>query len=150
MNKDLFFVGLQFLLFAAYFMDFPLLDFTLPTWIGYCCLAMFILGVVIIILGIVSLNDNITPFPTPKKSSDLISNGIYGLIRHPIYSGIFLSMFCYALYSGSGFRLLVAALMLLVFYYKSDYEESLLLARYKRYQSYKEKTGRFFPKKSSR
>ena len=131
-------------------MDIPLYYFGLSGWLGYASLGLLLLGIVVIVFGIISLNENITPFPTPKKGSDLISNGIYSYIRHPIYTGIFLSMLAYALYSGSGFRLVVSGLMLLVFYFKSDYEESLLMERYKRYRTYKQKTGRFFPKKTSK
>lgn len=143
-------MALQFLLFAAYFVDLALFSFNLPDWVGYVCLALFLMGTVIIALGIISLNENLTPFPTPKKGADLISNGIYGMVRHPIYSGIFLSMLAYGVYSGSGFRLLVALCLLVVFYYKSDYEERLLIERYQRYQMYKQKTGRFFPKRPSK
>jgi len=140
---------MQFLLFAAYFMDIDLFSFILPLWAGYLCWFVFGVGVGIIVWGVISLNDNLTPMPRPKKTGDLISNGIYRFIRHPIYTGIFLSLLGYALYCQSGFRLTIACLMLLVFYYKSDYEESLLLERYEGYVAYKKKTGRFFPRKGS-
>lgn len=146
LNKDLLYVGAQFLLFAAYFMNFQFLELPALSWLSYPSLVVFGLGVLMIVWGIVSLNDNLTPLPTPKRSSDLISHGIYKYVRHPIYSGIVIAMLGYALFSGSGFRLVVTVLLLVVFYFKSNYEESMLLERYATYHSYKKCTGRFLPR----
>lgn len=115
-------------------------------WMRYPSAVLSALGVFMIVWGIVSLNDNLTPIPAPKRSSDLISHGIYKYVRHPIYSGIVISMLGYALFSGSGFRLIVTVCLLIVFYFKSSYEESMLLKCYETYDSYKKSTGRFFPR----
>ena len=103
------------------------------------------LGGLIIVLGVINLNENITPFPSPRRDSSLISGGIYKYIRHPIYSGITLAMFSYALFSGSVGRLFISVILFMVFYFKSELEEKLLIERFPKYSIYKKATGRFFP-----
>ena len=99
--------------------------------------------------SILNLNENLSPFPSPKSNSSLISTGIYRYIRHPIYAGILLSMMGYALYLMSVFKLFITLVLWIVFYFKSNLEERLLqksvLVEYK---DYMEMTGRFFPRKT--
>ena len=118
----------------------------MPLWLSYIALAVLIAGVVVVLLGILNLNDNLSPFPSPKKHGELIQNGIYKYIRHPIYSGILLAMTGYSIYAGALDKLAVTIAMGVVFYFKSSYEEKLLLKRYTSYAHYKKITGRFFPK----
>ncbi|QIE58099.1 isoprenylcysteine carboxylmethyltransferase family protein [Rasiella rasia] len=146
MKKDCLYIFIQFSLFAIYFIDWGWLSLSLPQWIIYPSLAGTFLGVVTVILGIINLNENISPFPSPKNNSVLISTGIYKYIRHPIYSGILVGLMGYAFYSFSLFKLLVVLLLGLVFYFKSSFEEKLLVKRYEAYSEYKKRTGRFFPK----
>ena len=145
-KKDIFYVAVQFLLFALYFIDWGLLALDLPSWVTYPSLVLGIVGILIIIWGILSMNDSLSPFPSPKNDSNLVSTGIYGYVRHPIYSGILLSLVAFGLYTFSLFKILIVLLLALVLYFKSSLEEKLLLQRYEEYSAYKKKTGRFFPK----
>lgn len=143
----------QFLLFALYFMDPIELLMNLPEWISYVSIPFLVIGVLVIAMGIIHLNDNLTALPSPKKNAELISNGIYKYVRHPIYLGILISMFAFSFYALCGFKLLISFLLTLVFYFKSVLEEKYLVERFEAYQLYKENTGRFLPKcsfKSSR
>jgi protein-S-isoprenylcysteine O-methyltransferase Ste14 len=101
-------------------------------------------GFLIILLAILQLNKNLTPFPTPKENGELISTGLYKYIRHPIYTGIFLASIGIAFYTGSYWQLAIAIILLILFYFKSTYEESLLIQKYKDYEAYIKKTRRFF------
>lgn len=149
MKKDLIFVLIQFVLFALYFIDFELLGFSLmlPHWTDFIAIAIGFIGIVIITFGIINLNENLTPFPTPKKNSSLISSGIYAYIRHPIYSGILIGLAAYAIYSGSIERVVITIVLGIVLYFKSNFEERLLIKRFPNYEAYKKQTGRFIPKK---
>ena len=92
----------------------------------------------------VQLNKNLTPFPTPKENGFLINTGLYKYVRHPIYSGIFLAAIGIAFYTSSYWQLVISFILLILFYYKSKYEESLLIETYKEYEEYKKVTRRFF------
>ncbi|WP_432410826.1 methyltransferase family protein [Rasiella sp. SM2506] len=127
-------------------MDWGWLQINLPNWIIYPSLVFCIVGLLIIVWGILSMSDNLTPYPTPKKDSNLVSTGVYSYIRHPIYSGILLSFFAFGIYSFSLFKIIIVILLALVLYFKSNLEEKLLLQRYQEYSAYIKKTGRFFPK----
>jgi len=39
--------------------------------------------------GAVSLSRNLKPAPKPSASTTRIRTGIYGLIRHPLYTAVF-------------------------------------------------------------
>jgi protein-S-isoprenylcysteine O-methyltransferase Ste14 len=49
-----------------------------------------------------------------------------------------------AFYTGSYWQLSISFILLILFYYKSKYEESLLMERYNDYENYKKVTRRFF------
>lgn len=102
------------------------------------------LGFFIILLAILQLNKNLTPFPTPKEKGELISTGLYKYIRHPIYTGIFLASLGIAFYNSIYWQLVISIILLILFYFKSKYEESLLIEKYSDYESYIKKTRRFF------
>ncbi|MDC7993855.1 methyltransferase family protein [Altibacter sp. HG106] len=151
MKKDLLYIVAQFLLFALYFIDIPLGNrLNLPQWVGYGLLALLISGGIIIVLGIVNMNDSLSPFPKPKTNGSLISHGIYYYVRHPIYIGIVISMVAYGGYTQSLVKILISLILLGVFYLKSDLEERYLLRKFEEYTQYKKKTGRFFPRFSSK
>jgi protein-S-isoprenylcysteine O-methyltransferase Ste14 len=143
--KDYLFVSIQFLLFGLYAFDFiPKMEFpkTIATLGGL--LAVF--GFMISVLAVFELKSNLTVFPTPKSNAILITNGLYRFSRNPIYSGILIFTFGFALYSYSLYRLLIFGCLAIWFYLKSTYEEKQLAKVFKDYESYKQKVGRFFPK----
>lgn len=137
----------QFLLFALYFLPWNLFDLRFPLWIGYLGITGVVSGILVVILGILNLNDNLSPFPSPKNNSVLIQNGIYKYVRHPIYSGILIALTGYALLDNAILKLVITAVLGVVFYFKSNFEEELLENRYVKYKAYKRITGRFFPKR---
>lgn len=103
-------------------------------------------GALITVVAVLQLNVHLSPFPSPLPGAKLIENGVYGFVRHPIYTGIILAFFGYALICDSGYRLLISAALFVLFYYKSVYEENRLIDVFPKYSEYKTRTGRFFPK----
>lgn len=144
-TKDYLFVSIQLLLFLAYLFDVILMVMDLPPLVAKIGLAASIIGVLVSILALLQLNRHLSPFPTPKADGQLIQTGLYKYIRHPIYTGILLMVFGYALYGESLYRLIVAAALLILFYLKSSYEEERLMQVYPEYETYRKSTGRFFP-----
>ncbi|NNE28514.1 MAG: isoprenylcysteine carboxylmethyltransferase family protein [Saprospiraceae bacterium] len=143
-GKDVFFVGLQGILFLALLWKGP---YHLEThkafyYIGW---TLAILGSVICILALMQLNTSLSPFPTPVQKGQLITQGLYTKIRHPIYSGILLVALGWGLLTGSPWRLLLALALLILFFFKARYEEGLLSEKYTGYEEYKKKSGMFVP-----
>ena len=144
--KDIAYVGIQFALFLAYLYDVPFLHFILPNIIKEIFIVVSILGIGIVLFSMLQLNIHLSPFPSPKKGSKLIQNGLYKYVRHPIYTGILITLFGYGLYTSSSYRLIISLTLLVLFYFKSRYEEARLQRNFSDYKSYQENTGRFFPK----
>ncbi|WP_430399171.1 methyltransferase family protein [Flavobacterium sp.] len=143
--KDYLFVSIQFLLFGLYAFDF-LPAIKIPQLVKYIGFIFSILGFLIAVLSVLQLNKNLTVFPTPKTDSELITFGMYKFSRHPIYTGLILFTFGYAIFKASLFKVLIALVLLLLFYFKTNYEEQKLLQKFLNYKDYKKKVNRFFPK----
>ena len=143
-NKDYCLVGIQFLLFLIYLIPFDL-AFGVADYFRFPNLFFAIIGFSIVLVGLFNLDKNLTAFPTPKNNSKLITSGLYKYVRHPIYSGILLTVFGYAFYSQSISRLTISVLLLILFYFKTNYEEQKLSQKYPEYSGYKARTGRFIP-----
>lgn len=148
MKKDIICVVTQFFLFALYFIDWELFSYPLPSWLSYLSIAFVVLGLLIVVFGILSLNVNFSPFPSPRSNSSLISHGIYKYVRHPVYSGIIVALLAYALFFFSAFRVFITAGLIVVFYFKTNLEEKLLKERFVDYKDYMKRTGRFFLKRT--
>lgn len=141
--KDYVFVLIQLLLFVTYFLPLHVYILTLPEWINYS--GLVVLGVFALfgITALLQLNTKISPYPSPIDSSKLITNGAFAISRHPIYTAIIFSGFGYAIYTSSFYKALITLVLLILFYYKSIYEEKLLSERFKEYQDYKNRIRRF-------
>lgn len=143
--KDIVLVSFQFVLFGCYTIDFDWsLGFSL--FFKLIGLSFAIIGLVISLLAVSQLNKNLSPFPTPKKNAVLLENGLYKFVRHPIYSGLLLLFYGYGIYVDSIYKLLISSLLLVLFYFKTYYEERLLEKKFSVYSKYKQKVNRFFPK----
>jgi len=144
--KDIFFVAVQFFLFGLFLFNLNSLSFGVSDVLQLIGSAVFLIGMLIVFLSVLKLNRNLSVFPTPKKDGILIETGLYKYIRHPIYTGIIVAALGFSVYSGSGFRLIVTLLLLVLFYFKSKYEEQKLTNVFSDYKAYMNRTGRFLPK----
>ncbi|WP_445457272.1 methyltransferase family protein [Flavobacterium sp. HNIBRBA15423] len=143
--KDLFFVGIQICLFACFILDFTIL-ISISNGLKTVSLFIAITGLLIIIVATIQLNKKISPFPTPKNKAILIQNDLYKYSRHPIYTGIVLFVFESSFYLASVYKSIISILLLILFYFKSAYEEILLQDKFPNYTIYKQKTSYFFIK----
>ena len=144
--KDIVYVGIQFFLFAGYLFEMKKLRFELPEFIQFILLPFIVAGIAIIFISLFQLNKNLSPFPSPKENSELVTTGLFSKMRHPIYSGILLLAFSLALYQNSGFKILISFVLSILFYFKTGYEEKQLSLKFPEYKNYKMNTNRFFPK----
>jgi protein-S-isoprenylcysteine O-methyltransferase Ste14 len=144
-SKDIIFVSIQLILFVIYFTPLFSFPFHLNVFLKYAALVFAFIGLVIILVAILQLNKNLTPFPTPKESGTLIQQGLYNYIRHPIYTGIILTTTGFGLFDESIWKITIGIALWVLFYFKSRYEENLLAKHFSEYNVYRERTGRFFP-----
>ena len=145
-EKDLYYVFIQLNLFFLYFLPIRISGFlNALTYLKPMGLIIGISGAIILVLSLLQLNTNLSPFPSPKKTSSLVQTGLYKFMRHPIYGGIILIGLGFGFYSFSGWKLLITFTLIVFFYFKSRYEEKLLIHKFPEYAEYKKSTGRFFP-----
>ncbi|MEM9887368.1 MAG: isoprenylcysteine carboxylmethyltransferase family protein [Bacteroidota bacterium] len=146
-KQDYLFVSLQLCLFLLFIFAPDLHHFRFPKLLRIFGLIFSILGVLMILLALFQLSDALTPFPSPKTGASLKTDGLYRWIRHPIYSGILLFFLAWSCYTSALSQFIVTALLYLLFFFKSRYEEERLLGVYgEDYRIYQSQVGRFFPK----
>jgi protein-S-isoprenylcysteine O-methyltransferase Ste14 len=95
--------------------------------------------------GAVSLGRNLTPFPKPSANSRLVQTGIYGLIRHPLYTAVFCGSVGWALAWRSWPALLAALALAPLFDAKARLEERWLRQRFPEHAGYEQRVRRFIP-----
>jgi len=145
-KQDFLYVFVQFTLFALYTVDIIEWKFNTSVWLRYSGVLLVILGGLTCCIAVLQLNTNLSPFPTPKRGSSLIHNGVFKYIRHPIYGGILIGLLGGALYFSSIYKMMIVLLLFVLFYFKSKYEEKRLTSAFTEYVNYRKTRGRFFPK----
>lgn len=103
------------------------------------------LGAAAAVLGVVGLRENLTVVPRPVEGGRLIDSGVYGLVRHPIYTGIVTAALGWGLATASPAALLAAVLLGCFFDLKSRREEAWLLAAYPAYAAYRARVRKLVP-----
>jgi protein-S-isoprenylcysteine O-methyltransferase Ste14 len=100
-------------------------------------------GLVLLGAGIVALGSALTPCPRPLERASLREDGVYRLVRHPIYGGLFLLGLGWALMS-SPVALVPTAALAVVFELKARVEESMLAERFPDYPAYRSRVRWWF------
>ncbi len=144
--QDYLFVIIQFMLFGVYLFPIRLCSIHSLNSLTVLGAITSVLGGLLIGISLIQLNTNLSPYPSPKSDASLVKTGVYKFVRHPIYTGIILLLSGYAVYVSSGFKGMITLFLMILFYFKSTYEEQKLLKKYIDYVDYKKTTGRFFPK----
>jgi protein-S-isoprenylcysteine O-methyltransferase Ste14 len=145
------YVVLQFVLFAIIFAA----PFLTQQWSGWSepwdtigrVLGILLMGIggVLILGGLASLGRNLAAVPHPKEDASLVEQGAYKIVRHPIYSGIILGSFGWALLMNSVLTLLLAAILFLFFDIKSRREEQWLSDKFNDYAAYQQRVRKLLP-----
>ena len=81
-----------------------------------------------------------------KKDHELITEGIYHVIRHPIYSGFFLSVVGIEMILHSYLSVIFLVGGFFILNAQAEKEEKILREHFgKKYENYKNRTSRFIP-----
>lgn len=96
-------------------------------------IARVVLGALLIAAGAVfggmaglRLGSALTPTPVPLAGATLRTDGPYRAVRHPIYSAVLLAALGYAVAFGSVWTWLVVVLLVIFFWGKSRWEDTML------------------------
>jgi protein-S-isoprenylcysteine O-methyltransferase Ste14 len=142
------YVALQMLLLVVLFtaprMPKPYGD--LSELISMVGILFFAIGFFGLAIGLLSLGKALTASPIPTEQGQLVTTGIYSLVRHPVYFGLLTMGIGVVLDAGWWPQLLVLVMLYLLLRVKSQFEESLLRKRYPDYDAYAARTPRFFPR----
>jgi protein-S-isoprenylcysteine O-methyltransferase Ste14 len=108
--------------------------------------ALFSFGLAIAVLGRVQLGDNWLDIESAavKRKQAVVSRGVYGYVRHPIYVGDLILLIGLELALNS-WLVLAAALLAPVVLRQAMKEESVLLRSLPGYDDYCRRTKRFIP-----
>lgn len=99
-------------------------------------------GGLVALAGARTLGPNLTPFPRPRAEGALVQDGVYGVVRHPIYAGILLGALGWSLLRRSFPALLLALALALFFDRKARREEEWLVEKFPEYAEYRERVRR--------
>lgn len=91
------------------------------------------------------LGRTLTPSPVPRADGVLVTTGVYGLVRHPIYSGLLVLGIGLAVIGASALHVIAWLGLLTVLMVKSRLEERMLLDQYADYEAYAARVGRLVP-----
>ncbi len=91
------------------------------------------------------LGANLTPLPHPKEGATLVQEGVYGIVRHPIYSSMILLTLGAGLLTGNRTRTLLAAVFFALLDAKARREEAWLTERFPAYPAYRRSVKKLIP-----
>lgn len=113
------------------------------TWAG--TLTFGLVAAVLLIGGGLHLGENLTPLPHPKKDGQLVTTGIYGLVRHPLYGGVVFLAIAYSFWQWSLVHLIGVVVLFLFFELKARKEETWLRGKFSNYGDYQSQVKKLIP-----
>ncbi len=120
--------------------------FMTPYWLVTAERVMIVLGLLIGLKAIYDLRRYLSVAPDPVKNGKLITAGIYGVIRHPMYVAVWLVMLGVNLNSENWYIIALYPTIVVFFVFKTRYEESKLKTVYEGYLQYTKAVPAYFPK----
>ena len=120
-------------------------DWPVPAALTVVCRVATVVGLAVMVIGATGLGRGLTATPLPNAHAQLRTGGLYRFVRHPIYSGLQLTMASIAVTSGRWFQLVTLGALVLLLTGKARWEEDRLARRFEGYADYASRTPRFFP-----
>ena len=120
-----------------------ILDGDLVRWLG---LSLYVTGGVLRIAPVFVLGRRFSGLVAIQPGHQLVTDGIYGTVRHPSYLGLIIMGLGWALTFRSGAGVILAGLVIPPLLARIRSEEALLRAQFgEQYESYRERTSRLIP-----
>ncbi len=138
-------VGLQFALLIALALA-PASDlWVVGTAVLVLGLLLLAAGAAVAIGGVLGLGASLTASPVPKSQAALVTGGLYGFVRHPIYTGLLLGGLGLTAIKASWWHIALWLALLVLLSAKARWEERMLVRAHPDYLEYGARTGRFIP-----
>lgn len=102
-------------------------------------------GIAVIIAAAADLGRSLTVLPAPKDDATLRTDGLYGVVRHPIYAGVIVAAVGAAYAGGRPLALVPAVVLVILLDRKASYEERLLVERFPDYEAYRQRVRKLVP-----
>ena len=120
----------------------------LPDWFRLVMVAVAAAGIFFAVWGLRVLGKNWAPSVSGvRNDTTLVTTGPYGIVRNPIYLGIYVSITSLALVAASWLLLLPGLALCAILYTQMSKEEAALVDRFgDAYREYMKRTPRFIPK----
>lgn len=115
-------------------------------WLRALGVAGTVAGLAVMVLGGTALGRGLTAVPIPNEHAQLRTGGLYRMVRHPIYTGLLLAAGSFVVATGSGWRALAFAGLVVLLTVKARWEEVRLARRFAAYPEYAARTPRFVPR----
>ena len=103
------------------------------------------IGLVLLFAGFRGLGKSLNANPVPNQDGVLVTTGIYGVVRHPIYLGLLIITLGLVVSSGVVGQFFAWFALALLLTYKMRWEEVLLAAKYKGYAEYMTRVPAIIP-----
>ena len=112
-------------------------------WLGFL---LYTVGGVLRLAPVFVLGRRFSGLVAIQPEHRLVTSGLYGIIRHPSYLGLFVLMLGWGLAFRSGVGVIIAVLMLIVVLARIQAEERLLSESFgAEYDAYRARTWRLIP-----
>ena len=107
---------------------------TLPQFLRIAGLVLFIIGILLFVYTLVRLKT------LDNYKGDLVQDGLFAIIRHPMYLGFIFWMVGYSVFQQSQTTLLTSTIWILNVFFWRYIEEKQLERKYPAFREYKKKT----------
>lgn len=131
---------------ASNWLDFA--NYSLPTWAGWLGVVFIILALIVFWRAHADLKTNWSPSLEIREKHELITHGIYGYIRHPMYASQWLWVIAQPLLLQNWLAGWLDLFVFILFYVlRVRAEEKLMIDTFgDQYRDYMKKVGGVFPK----
>ena len=131
---------------ASNWLDFA--NYSLPTWAGWLGVVFIILALIVFWRAHADLKTNWSPSLVIREKHELITHGIYGYIRHPMYASQWLWVIAQPLLLQNWLAGWLDLFVFILFYFlRVRAEEKLMIDTFgEQYRDYMKKVGGVFPK----
>ncbi|MHB1173161.1 MAG: methyltransferase family protein [Lacisediminihabitans sp.] len=138
-------VCLQFVLLAALVLVPPGTLWRVGAVLLTLAIVLGAIGVSLAALGLAGLGSALTASPIPREHATLVTGGVYGFVRHPVYTGLLLGGLGLVLFGASVWHIIAWFALVVLLVAKTRWEERMLTASHPDYRRYAARVGRFLP-----